>query len=185
MIRGAGLDVSKGRTPDDAGELKRITQGDLGGLGELYDRHARSLYAFVRAAAPEEDAEDIVHNTFLRLLAVAGSYRGTGDARAWLFGIAARVMRERRRSFARFARAVGRFAAEPQPSSEPPPADGMDIERGLRRLTESKRIVLVLAEVEGFTCPEIAAILEVPIGTVWTRLHHARREIRRFGGGDS
>ena len=40
--------------------------------------------------------------------------------------------------------------------------------------------MLLLAEVEGFTCEEIAAMLAVPVGTVWTRLHHARRQMRAF-----
>ena len=44
----------------------------------------------------------------------------------------------------------------------------------------AKRTVLVLAEVEGFSCEELATMLSIPIGTVWTRLHHARRELRRF-----
>jgi len=42
--------------------------------------------------------------------------------------------------------------------------------------------VLLLAEVEGFSCPEIAEMLDIPVGTVWTRLHHARRELRTTWG---
>jgi RNA polymerase sigma-70 factor (ECF subfamily) len=49
----------------------------------------------------------------------------------------------------------------------------------LTRISEAKRITLLMAEVEGLSCAEIAAALGVPIGTVWTRLHAARRELRR------
>jgi RNA polymerase sigma-70 factor (ECF subfamily) len=60
-----------------------------------------------------------------------------------------------------------------------------DVERTIGRLSDVKRITLLLAEVEGLSCAEIAAVLDVPIGTVWTRLHAARREIRQaLGGGE-
>jgi RNA polymerase sigma-70 factor (ECF subfamily) len=49
----------------------------------------------------------------------------------------------------------------------------------LAGLKESKRIVLLLAEVEGLSAEEIATALDVPVGTVWARLHHARREVRK------
>jgi len=54
-----------------------------------------------------------------------------------------------------------------------------DVERALRLISEPKRITLLMAEVEEMSCPEIAAVLHIPIGTVWTRLHVARRELRR------
>ena len=59
-----------------------------------------------------------------------------------------------------------------------------DLEAGLAQLSSAKRSVLVLAEVEGFSCEEIAGMLEIPVGTVWTRLHHARRELRRHQEDD-
>ena len=60
------------------------------------------------------------------------------------------------------------------------------VERALARLSEAKRVTLLMAEVEGLSCDEIAQALEIPIGTVWTRLHAARRELRQAleGGGE-
>jgi RNA polymerase sigma factor (sigma-70 family) len=54
-----------------------------------------------------------------------------------------------------------------------------DVERALAQLSEAKRVTLLMAEVEGMSCAEIASALKVPIGTVWTRLHAARRELRQ------
>ena len=59
-----------------------------------------------------------------------------------------------------------------------------DVERALRLISEAKRITLLMAEVEEMSCPEIAAALGIPIGTVWTRLHAARRELRAALGSD-
>jgi RNA polymerase sigma-70 factor (ECF subfamily) len=131
------------------------------------------------------DAEDIVQSAFVRAVRMAPSYDGRGPtARPWLFGIAARLVQERRRSLGRFARALLRLRP---PGGSPwlaPRVHPLDLERGLSRLSQAKRVVIVLAEVEGFSCDEIARMLDVPVGTVWTRLHHARRELRRhYEGG--
>jgi len=133
----------------------------------------------VLRSASVPDAEDIVQATFERVVKIAGSYDGrSSNARAWLFGIAVRILRERRRSFARLARALLHLEREPKTVSA---EEGRgDLQRGLASLREPKRIVVLLAEVEGFTCEEIATMLGIPIGTVWTRLHHARRELRAF-----
>ena len=53
------------------------------------------------------------------------------------------------------------------------------LERALGRLTEEKRLVLLLFEREGLSGEEVARALDIPLGTVWTRLHHARADMRR------
>ena len=57
-----------------------------------------------------------------------------------------------------------------------------DIERAIAALSPQKREVLLLVEVEELTCEEAASALGIPVGTVWTRLHHARRELRLLLG---
>ena len=51
-------------------------------------------------------------------------------------------------------------------------------------MSRAKSTVLLLHEVEGFSCAEIASMLSIPVGTVWTRLHHARHELRSYYRGD-
>lgn len=165
--------------PADGALLVRMAAGDLGALGELYDRYAAMLLRFVRKHSPTEDAEDIVQITFLRALDVAGRFDSTASARPWLFGIALRVQQERRRSVRRWAAALAEMAQLPRALATAPSGAVRDVDRALARLSEAKRSVVLLAEVEGFSCPEIASILGVPVGTVWTRLHHARRELRQ------
>lgn len=164
---------------EDIEALGRVARGDVGALGFLYDRHARALLGFASRAVGAHDAEDLVQSTFERAAKASATFDGrSSSARSWLFGIAARLVQERRRSFARFARALTRIDVTEGFS----PTGDMrnDLRKGLFRLTETKRVVLLLAEVEGFTCEEIATMLGVPVGTVWTRLHHARREMRAF-----
>jgi DNA-directed RNA polymerase specialized sigma24 family protein len=165
----------------DASALRRVAQGDVGALGEVYERHVRVLLRFAARVAGPDDAEDIVQATFVRAAKVAGTYDDrAGSGRAWLLGIAARLVQERRRSLARLSRALLRLGAGARPTWAPPQTHSSDIEKGLRHLSDAKRVVLVLAEVEGFSCDEIARMLHVPVGTVWTRLHHARKELRQY-----
>lgn len=166
--------------PDSDGELiSRIAGGDIGALGVLYDRHARSLLRFIRRHSPAEDSEDILQNTFLRAIEVAKRFEPGSSARPWLFGISIQVLRERRRSLRRWGALLTSLAARPPRVSPAPSATARDLSRALGRLSDAKRSVVLLAEVEGFTCGEIAGILGVPLGTVWARLHHARRALKK------
>jgi RNA polymerase sigma factor (sigma-70 family) len=162
----------------DVAALIRVAQGDVSALGEVFDRHAESVLRYVARVSGSADAEDVVQATFLRAAKAAKTFdRRAESARPWLFGIASRIVLERRRAFARFTRALFTLG-----SSSPAPASvdavRTDVERALDRLSPAKRIVVILAEVEEYTCEEIALMLDVPVGTVWTRLHHARRQLR-------
>lgn len=165
--------------PCDGDVLARVAAGDMGALGELYDRYAAALLRFARRLDARE-AEDIVQQVFLRVVRLAATFdREVASARPWLYAITAHVAQERRRALRRWTHALMRMADQPRNSTSNLLDTRQDLERGLAGLTVQKRTVLVLAEVEGFACEEIAAMLAIPIGTVWTRLHHARRELRR------
>jgi RNA polymerase sigma-70 factor (ECF subfamily) len=173
--------VPKPKEAPDTVALNRLAKGDVSALGEMYDRHAAALFRFASRASGPHDAEDLVQATFMTILKIAGTYDGrTDDARAWLHGVMARLIQERRRSLARFARALLRSRSSPPPVFDAERGCQSDLARGLSTLSDAKRVVLVLAEVEGYTCDEIARMLKVPVGTVWTRLHHARKEMRVF-----
>ncbi|HEX2660637.1 MAG TPA: RNA polymerase sigma factor, partial [Polyangia bacterium] len=165
----------------DAALMTRIAQGDGGALGELYDRHQAGLRRFLaRASADAADVDDLLHVTFLSAAQIAGRYDGRASCRPWLIGIAAQHLRRRGRALGRLVAVLTSFgftrarAADDRVAFETRP----DLERALRRLSPAKRVAFLMAELEGLSCPEIAAALDVPIGTVWTRLHAARRELR-------
>jgi len=169
------------QTPDPD-ILRELAGGEIGALGELYDRYREPVRRFVaRATSDADDVDDLVHATFLAAASSAGRYDGRPSCRPWLIGIAAQLLRRRRQSFGRFLvvlsslRAIRATAADPRRALQA----RSEVERALVRISEPKRITLLMAEVEGLSCAEIAAALGVPIGTVWTRLHAARRELRR------
>lgn len=179
--------ASRARAASVDGEaLARVAAGDTSAIAGVYDRYAGAVLAFVRQRPDGDDAEDVVHTVFMRAIRMARSYDDRGPtARAWLIGIACRVLQERRRSVFRMLRALVRFSAsDGQPDAVPPPGDHRDIESGLGQLSEVQRLVLHLSDVQGFTAEEIASMLNVPLGTVSSRLFHARRIVRAFLNGE-
>jgi RNA polymerase sigma-70 factor, ECF subfamily len=169
------------QTPDPE-ILRQLAGGEIGALGELYDRYQEPIRSFVaRATCDAEDVDDLVHATFLAAAKSAVRYDGRPSCRPWLIGIAAQLLRRRRQSFGRFLAALSSLRGVRATAADPRPAlqARSDVEWALVRISAAKRITLLMAEVEGLSCSEIAAALGVPLGTVWTRLHAARRELRR------
>ena len=172
---------------DDQEALAALGQGKIGALGLLYDRYSAAVYEFVRrATTAESDVDDIVQATFLSAAKTVASHDGKQSCRTWLVGIAARILYRRRRGLSRWTRVLReltiRNAGEhADPHRELSARDEVQrLSDALARLGEPKRIVLLLSEAEGHSCEQIARALDVPIGTVWTRLHHARRDLRRL-----
>ncbi|MEY4579424.1 MAG: hypothetical protein RL701_4127 [Pseudomonadota bacterium] len=183
------MSAVKWNSPNDRSQpdgilMARVAQGETAALGSLYDRYAPALLRFAYRLERQE-AEDIVQTVFIRVLTLAANFDvHTASARPWLFAITARVAMERRRSLRRWKAALMRLSLQPLGAAAQIAETRRDLAFGLARLSTAKRTVLVLAEVEGFACEEIAKMLEIPVGTVWTRLHHARRELRGYQEND-
>lgn len=166
----------------DAELLQLVAERGIGALGELYDRYHEGVRRFVaRATADAEDVDDVVHETFLAAARSAARYDGRPSCRPWLMGIAAQLLRRRRQRFGRLLRVLTSLRSTRVTTTDPRSAlrARSDVAHALCHISEPKRIALLLAEVEGLSCAEIAEAVGVPIGTVWTRLHAARRELRR------
>ena len=172
--------------PTDADLCVRIAAGSSAALGQLFDRHGAAVRRFLLSLGVNQgEVDDLVQLTFLDALAAAKGFDGRASAKPWLLGIAAIQVRRHRRSLGRWALkalALGREA--PAAASETPDlaferhAEAGRARRALARLSDKKREVFVLVALEGASCEDAARSLGVPVGTVWTRLHHARAELR-------
>jgi len=141
----------------------------------LYRAHTPALFriAWRLSGRHEEDAEEIVQETWIRAARTFGRFGWRSSLRTWLTSIAINVSRENRRS--------GRALREglPEPAAPPEAPDlRADLERALADLPEGYREVLVLHAIEGFTHREIACILGIDEGTSKSQLFHARRAMR-------
>ncbi len=173
-------------TPEpDAALLDRLASGDLSALGVLFDRYHQAVRSVaLHGGTPSSEVDDVVQETFLRLVATAPRYDGREHAKPWILGTAWRVSSERRRSVARWLRALAGVAAEPESThTSTPEDDGIARQRWaefcarVAKLPEKLRAAYVLVEVHGLSGEEAARALEIPAATVWTRLHYARKQL--------
>jgi RNA polymerase sigma-70 factor (ECF subfamily) len=188
-------DQSVSTRAGDAELLRGVAAGDLCALGEIYDRYSRDVWRAVRRALGDSaDVEDVVHQMFLKLPQIAPSYDGRDSCRGWLCGIAVNLAMRHRRGAGRFQRMLSSFThtfTNRSPLDPERLAGGQEevaaLERALATLSDKKRAVLLLIEVEGLTAAEAGHALKIPAATVRTRLFHARRELFEVlerGGGD-
>ena len=140
-------------------------------------RSARRL-----ASRRDDVADDLVQETFARALAARGRYRSDGNARAWLERILLNEARTHHRRESRAVRLQALLALDGEPLAAPSAVVGRGLVRALASLRPSYREVVKRIDVDGLGYEETARALDVPLGTVMSRLHRARRELRALLG---
>jgi RNA polymerase sigma-70 factor (ECF subfamily) len=149
----------------------------------IYERHFDFVWAMTRRfGIPPEAMDDVVQEVFMIVHAKLHTLERPESARSWLYGIVRRTASgyRRKRSGDKLNNAVSvdEMPAMDVGASPADLAEQNDRVRRLWTLLESidpvKREVFIMAELEEFTCPEIAEALEMPLNTVYSRLRHAR-----------
>lgn len=170
--------------------VQRLAAGERMAVAEAYDLHHEAVRRFARRLVGDDaTAEDLVHETFVRLPALAARFRGDSSLRSFLIAVAVNHARHHVRAAARLRRTTERAGTEWQHLATP--VEGPDralererlariLTRALDELSLDHRVAFVLSEVEGRTSREIATIVDVPEGTVRTRLMHAKKKLRGF-----
>jgi RNA polymerase sigma-70 factor (ECF subfamily) len=145
--------------------------------------HSRSLLRVARRLTSDPaTAEDLVQETYLRAWRGFDQFQTGTNIRAWLFRILFNAFYAQGRQIS----AAPILVSLDAPGVEPEPrraaglsfADAAEVTAALDALSAEHRTVILLAVVEGFTCREMAQILEMPIGTVMSRLSRGRQAMR-------
>lgn len=168
--------------------VARARDGDAAAWRRLYDRQFDYVFRIARRlGTPDEEAEDVAQEVFEVMLARLDQFR-FGRLTTWTFRITSNVVSEhhRRRRVRRAFEKLGVVA--PARSAPPTPerlaeskSASVAVQRILERMSPKKREVFVLFELEGLSGAEVADQVGCPEGTVWTRLHHARKDFVRLG----
>ena len=176
---------------DDAALIERSWH-EPEAFAALYDRHAAPIHRFAGRRLGDQLADDVVGETFLAAFRRRKRYDlRRGDARPWLYGIAANVIGKHRRAEVRMLRAFARTGADPVAAGHADLVDSRvcaaavqrDLAAALAGLTAGDRDVLLLVAWADLSYGETAAALGIPVGTVRSRLHRARRKVREALGG--
>lgn len=164
----------------DAELLAAVADGDRDALGTLYHRHAPWLLArLTHRCADPALVDQAVQDTFLAVWRTAGSYRGTGEVAAWIWGIGIRRMIDQVRRHRPLVLSAGREALTVSAEDEVLVAvEHGSLEAALGGLSPELRAVVQATVLDGLTSREAAQLLGIPTGTVKTRMHRARRELR-------
>jgi RNA polymerase sigma-70 factor (ECF subfamily) len=175
---------------DDQGLIAACRAGRTEAFGVLVGRYQDRLYPTVlRLCGCAEDAHDLLQEAFLRAFERLGSFHGESSFYTWIYRIAVNLaLSDRRRKKAAFRRRQTRRDDSIDPADDPSQTDpALPLERAerddrvheaLKALAPDHRAVVVLKDLDGLRYEEIAATLGIPVGTVRSRLHRARSELR-------
>jgi RNA polymerase sigma-70 factor (ECF subfamily) len=179
---------------DDLSLVQACRDGRTEAFGVLVERYQCRLYpTILRLVGSAEDAEDILQDAFVRAFEKLDQFQGESSFYTWIYRIAVNLaLSGHRRRRVRFA--------TPRPGRRPPVCRGLHpvdesveadpavhleraereriVEAALNRLGPEHRAVVVLKDFDGRRYEEISAILDIPVGTVRSRLHRARCELR-------
>lgn len=179
---------------DDQRLIAECLQGRTEAFGELVRRYQNRLYNSVyRFVGNADDAHDVVQDAFLSAYQSLAAFKGGAQFFTWMYRIAvntAITLKRRRKVVLRLHAAGpdGEPAMEPADRSEsarPEYAAEMaeeekKVHEALARLTEEHRAVVIMKDLDGMKYEEIAEVLDVPVGTIRSRIHRARTELRQF-----
>jgi RNA polymerase sigma-70 factor (ECF subfamily) len=174
---------------DDASLVKAHLDGDKRAFDEIVSRYERRVWGIcLRMCGEVEDARDAAQDTFVTAFRALRTFRGDAALSTWLHRIAVNasldVIRKRSR---RRDQPIDEMI---DLSSDDLPPDELAIrgqraslvQKALRKLSDDHRAVVVLHDILSLEYPEVAEVLQLPLGTVKSRLHRARAELARMLG---
>jgi RNA polymerase sigma-70 factor (ECF subfamily) len=182
---------------EDARLVERFNRGDERAFDEIVSRHyQRVCNILFHSIGTAASIEDLAQDVFLKVYDALPKYRGDSTFSTWLYRIAVnaaldelrRIKRKRMLYFLRadelegYERELGAALSSPRrPDQELERKElGETLQRAMNKLPAKQRVAFVLREVEGFSYTEIAGMLKCSLGTVKSRLFHARLKLRRY-----
>jgi RNA polymerase sigma-70 factor (ECF subfamily) len=178
--------VSESRWGEPDLLVGRIQAGDARAFEELVVAYQHRVFGVaLRMLGNTAEAEEVAQEVFLKAHRGIASFRGEAKLSTWLYAITSRSCLDR------LASGEGRLARRkaetpgPLPDAAADPSADMErseienaLHRAIAELPEERRIVIVLRDLEGLSYEEIAAALDLPVGTVRSRLHRARMDLK-------
>lgn len=173
----------KQQSTEDLDIVRRMQAGDDDAVRNLYERHGQRLYAYaLRLTNDPATAEDVTQNTLVTAWRTAHTFRGEGRLLAWLLGIVHHTALKALRNNPHYLEDVG---AESISENQPSPEEQAQVKdekhwvrKGIQSLSSDHRAVLELIFYQSLTLNEAAQVLNIPVGTVKSRLSYARNHLR-------
>ena len=174
-------------TFSDNSLMNKVKEGDLDKLGLLFERYKRMLFSYFYGMNKDAElSEDLVQNTFMRVLKYRKAFKGDGQFKHWIFHIARNVnfdhYKKNKMKFSvdidnyRDSLSEGATAESDMVEQE----DRDRLQKALQMLDPDKREVIVLSKIEGMKYAEIGALMEISEGTVKVRVFRAMQDLKQL-----
>ncbi len=169
---------------DDVQLLRRVARGDRQALSDLYARYQRPLFTYLLQLTPDHGlAEELLQDTLVAVWKSAATFEGRSSVLTWLIGIARRQAHNTLRRHQVALTDLTALEHMPDPDQEPEACALASMARAelagaFRLLAPVHREILLLIFFQELSYQEAAAVLEIPVGTVRSRLSNARRMLR-------
>jgi RNA polymerase sigma-70 factor (ECF subfamily) len=183
----AGRSSPEDGTPEGDAELLAASLDEPERFAALFDRHAPAIHRYVARRLGRDAADDVTAETFLTAFRIRARFDPErAGVRPWLYGIAAKHISRHRREEVKALKILARTGHSPVAETWTESADdrvtaqaaARPLARALARLSTGDRHVLLLFAWADFSYQEIAQALDIPVGTVRSRLNRARRTLR-------
>jgi RNA polymerase sigma-70 factor (ECF subfamily) len=171
----------------DADLVRRAQRGDARAFAELVERHQRRLFTLaVRELGSAADAEDAVQDALVRAWRALPRFRADASFSTWLYRIQLNAIHDQRARSARHRGVALEDVAEPSDTRDTLLERELsgELQAALGRLDETYRTAVIMFDVLGRSYAEIAAALDIPEGTVKSRIFRGRAELARLLGTD-
>lgn len=171
----------------DADYVQKLQRGQTDAFEALIRRHEKTIFNLVyRMLGDYDEAAETCQEVFLSAYRAIGTFRGDANFSTWLYRIALNHASTRRKSInQRHQRNVPIDTTEPMRDLQPGPAESLEkkeirdtVQRALATLSEDDAAVILLRDLQDVPYDEVAQVLEVPVGTVKSRLHRARQALK-------
>jgi RNA polymerase sigma factor (sigma-70 family) len=164
--------------------VQKCLQGDAQSFRLLYQQHSPRVRSILYQLCEPSSLDDLVQEVFLRVWKGLPKFRGNAAFSTWLYRIAWNVAYDQRQKNVQKRTQLQALSEKILKEQEAPDLMKMHyqdlVQRGLSSLSFDHRTILVLHDVEEVPQKEVAEILEIPLGTVKSRLFHARVALRQF-----
>jgi RNA polymerase sigma-70 factor (ECF subfamily) len=178
--------VAEPAASDSAEFVDRLRAGDRRAFEELVRAQQHRVYGLaLRMLGNGADAQDIAQEVFLRAHRALAEFRGDARLSTWLYAITSRVCLNRLAGSEHRLARHGEETLARLVDARPGPDQALErgeleeaLHRAIAELPEERRIVVFLRDVEGLAYDEIAEVLDLPVGTVRSRLHRARLDLK-------
>lgn len=160
--------------------IDALADGDMSAMGVLYQAASASVYGFaISVLKNSQDAQDVLHDTFVSIYTAADSYRSTGKPMAWIMTIAKnhsfKLLQQRQRTT---GLTLEDWQDDPSLVTHMGSDNKILLQQCMQTLSDQERQIVVLHAVSGFKHREIASLLRIPLPTVLSKYNRAIKKLR-------